>query len=251
MILRRPGSTPMPPKRLRFMGEDDETFERIGDELLDGLESRAGQSRNSSVLDIGCGYGRLAHAMKRRGFDGSYLGVDILRPQIRWCSRRLASKHFQFRHVDIGNGRYNPEGTEAVGDLDLGDRRFDVIAAFSVFTHMWPDDVTAYLRLAARHLNPGGHLQATFFLLDPQLHELVESGKVPRFFLHEHAPHCRFFDAEAPLHMVAYELDWVLGEVTEFGLEPLTPPRYGLWSHRPLDDLKPGYQDELNVRRPA
>ncbi|CAN5616491.1 class I SAM-dependent methyltransferase [soil metagenome] len=237
----------MPPKRMRFMGEDDEKFKRIGDELLDGLEHRAGQGRESSVLDVGCGYGRLAHAMKRRGFDGSYFGFDVLKPQISWCQRKLGSKRFEFVHIDIGNGRYNPDGAGAVGDLDLGDRRFDVIAAFSVCTHLWPDDVSAYLRLAAEHLSPGGHFQSTFFLMDDEWRRLVASGEIPQHFQLERTPHCRYHSDAEPLHMVAYDLDWVIAEAARNGLKT-SAPLYGSWSRRPLENPTPAYQDELTFR---
>ena len=136
------------------MGESDEDFIALGDELVEALTEHAGLREDSRVLDIGCGYGRLPHALKRRGFAGTYLGIDVLERHVRWCTKRLGDPRFRFRHADIKNERYNPNGSQAVGDLDLGDERFDVIAAFSVFTHMWPEDVKAYLRLAAGALAP-------------------------------------------------------------------------------------------------
>jgi SAM-dependent methyltransferase len=146
---------PLPPKRLRFMGESDQDFIALGDELVDALTKHAGLRAHSRVLDIGCAYGRLPHALKRSGFAGSYLGIDILKKHVRWCSKRLGDQRFRFRHVDIENERYNPSGSLAVSDLDLDDERFDVIAAFSVFTHMWPEDVEAYLGLASRSITSG------------------------------------------------------------------------------------------------
>ena len=132
---------PLPPKRLRFMGESDQDFIALGDEFVAALTEHAGLRDDSRVLDIGCGYGRLPHALKRSAFAGSYLGIDVLEKHVRWCNKRLGEPRFRFQHADIKNDRYNPGGSLAVDDLDLGDDRFDVIAAFSVFTHMWPEDV--------------------------------------------------------------------------------------------------------------
>ena len=160
---------PLPPTRLRSMGETDESFVALGDQLVDLLTEHAGLCGDSRVLEIGCGYGRLPHALRRRGFAGTYLGIDVLKPQVRWCARRLGGDGFRFRHVDIANERYNPDGKVALPDLELGDARFDVIAAFNLFTQMWPDDVLAYLGIMSRSLALDGRAAATFFLFDLSL----------------------------------------------------------------------------------
>ena len=168
---------PLPPKHLRFMGETDESFVALGDQLVDLLTEYAGLCADSRILDIGCGYGRLPHALRRREFAGTYLGIEVLKPQVRWCRRRLGGDGFQFRRLDIANDRYNPDGKMAVRDLDLGDARFDVIAAFSVFTHMWPEDVAEYLRIISRSLAMDGRAAATFFLLDNEWHKLANADR--------------------------------------------------------------------------
>lgn len=229
--LRRPRH-PLPPPELRFMGEDDATFVAIGDALAELLEREAGLGRRSRLLDLGCGYGRLAHALGRRGFRGRYLGIDVLERQIDWCDANLGSRRFEFRRADIRNERYNPGGAREAGDLDLGDESFDVVALLSVFTHMWPEDVSAYLRLVASTLAPEGRALATFFLLDDEWRRL-EAERRPEFRLpRERTAFCRYESEREPLHRVGYELDWVLAAAREAGLEPAGPPIHGSWSGR-------------------
>jgi SAM-dependent methyltransferase len=240
--LRKRGTLPLPPRRLRFMGEEDEAFVAVGDELAGSLEREAGLRADSRLLDIGCGYGRLAHALLRRGFRGRYLGIDVLEPQVRWCAANLGRDRVEFRRVDIRNERYNPTGRRGVEEIDLGGERFDVVALFSVFTHMWPEDVTAYLRLVASALAPGGRALATFFLLDDEWCRLEAEG-APGFRLPlERTPFCRYASADGALHRVGYEIDWVLSAAREAGLDPVGSPTFGSWSGRAG---AVGYQDAV------
>ena len=74
------------------MGESDQDFIALGDEFVEALTEHAGLRDDSRVLDIGCGYGRLPHALKRSGFAGSYLGIDVLEKHVRWCTSGSASR---------------------------------------------------------------------------------------------------------------------------------------------------------------
>jgi SAM-dependent methyltransferase len=241
---------PLPPKRLRFMGESDQSFLSVGDQLVESLVDHVGLGEGARVLDIGCGYGRLAHALKRHGFSGSYLGVDVLRRHVRWCQKRLGDSRFEFRHIDIQNDRYNPKGELAVTDLDLGDERFDLITAFSLFTHMWTEDAEAYLRLIARSLTDEGRAAATFFLLDDEWKQLANANRVAVRMPFEHDSACRYESKDAPLHRVGYDGRWLLFTAIDAGLVPVSGPVYGTWSGRPMDPAAhPGYQDLVVFQR--
>jgi SAM-dependent methyltransferase len=103
--------------------------------------------RPSSVLDAGCGTGRVAIELARRGIE--VVGVDP-DPSMIATARRLA-----------------PELTwiEAdVGQLHL-DRRFDVVVmAGNVPLFVVPGTEPALVAGCARHLAPGGALVAGFQL---------------------------------------------------------------------------------------
>ncbi len=48
-------------------------------------------TRESRVLDIGCGQGRLAIGLLRTIGELDYLGIDINQRAIKWCKRHLRS----------------------------------------------------------------------------------------------------------------------------------------------------------------
>jgi SAM-dependent methyltransferase len=99
----------------------------------------------AAVLDAGCGTGRVARELARRGVDvvGVDLDADMLAtarrrsPELRWVQADLAS-------------------------FDLG-RTFDVVlAAGNVMILLTPGTEPAVLAHLARHLRPGGLLIAGF-----------------------------------------------------------------------------------------
>lgn len=243
------GSVPLPPQRTRLAEETDQDFIALGDELVDLLSEHAGLCSDSRVLDIGCGDGPLPHALRRHGFAGTYLGIDVLKPQVRWCARRLGGDGFRFRHVDVADDRHNPAGKVAVADLDLGDSRFDVIAAFNLFTRMWPDDLLAYLQVMARSLAFEGRAAAHFFLLESDPDDLAETEA--RRMPFERQPGCRYESEDDPLQKVGYDLKWLVFKGAEVGLVPAGAPLYGTWARRPAGQVRhhPGYQDLLVFSR--
>ena len=109
-------------------------------DLVEGLGPR-------SVLDAGCGTGRVAIELARRGVDVA--GVDLdpamlevarsKRPDLPWMQGDLA-------------------------DVDLG-RRFDVVVmAGNVMIFLAPGTERRVVANLARHVEPGGYLVAGFAL---------------------------------------------------------------------------------------
>src|SRR5574338_891782 len=100
-----------------------------------------------SVLDAGCGTGRVGRELARRGIDvaGVDLDAEMLEtarrkaPDVAWCEGDLAS-------------------------MDLA-RAFDVaVAAGNVMIFLTPGSEARVLENIARHLAPGGRLIAGFQL---------------------------------------------------------------------------------------
>lgn len=98
-----------------------------------------------SVLDAGCGTGRVARELARRGLD--VVGVD-LDPDMLATARRKAPR-LDWRLADLET-------------IDLG-RSFDaVLLAGNVMVFLTPGTEGAVLANLARHLPPGGLLVAGF-----------------------------------------------------------------------------------------
>ncbi len=101
----------------------------------------------SSVLDAGCGTGRVARELARRGVDT--VGVDLDESMIE-MARRLAPDLTWLR-ADLSS-------------IDLG-RRFDIVVMAGNVPLFTPDETQAALVAGcARHIGPGGCLIAGFQL---------------------------------------------------------------------------------------
>ncbi|MCA1683417.1 MAG: class I SAM-dependent methyltransferase [Actinobacteria bacterium] len=101
----------------------------------------------ASVLDAGCGTGRVARELARRGVDVA--GVDIDGDMLATARRK--APELPWHHADLAS-------------VDLG-RVFDVILlAGNVMIFLAPGSEREVLANTARHLAPGGLLIAGFEL---------------------------------------------------------------------------------------
>ena len=169
--VRHKGRT-IPPRRLRFCGstfQDDDYFLSSGQKEAERLVDRFGLTLDGSVLDVGCGQGRLPIGiLDRLGELRKYRGVDVDAVSVRWCQRYIARRHktFQFARINVKNPRYNRDG-EKISDsfrFSFFDEEFDVIYLYSVFSHMDANDVQGYLKEFGRILNPDGKIFLTAFI---------------------------------------------------------------------------------------
>ena len=198
------------------------------------------------VLDIGCGCGQMAlHLEKYLSENGSYVGVDIHRPSIRWCQKTIGRRrsNFQFAHIDVRNLAYNPHATHRAEtyQFPFDERSFDLILLKSVFTHMRPPEVSNYLREVARLLKSNGRCLATFFLLNEEQARLESEGANDLAFKFGEGV-WRYRLEQSPESAVAYDEDYVMQLVEQHGLALKAPVYYGRWAGR-KDGLS--YQDIL------
>lgn len=156
----------IPPKGLTFIGGGD--FVKTGNRLFSRLVDYCDLKPNSSVLDIGCGIGRLALPLTSYlNSMGSYIGFDVVKFGVIWCSKNItkAYPNFTFEWVNLANDLYKKQGKNASGySFPYATHSFDLVFAFSVFTHMQPNEVQQYLIESFRVLKPGGKAYFTFFV---------------------------------------------------------------------------------------
>jgi SAM-dependent methyltransferase len=249
------GGVPLPPDLLRFMREDDAKFLATGDQLASLLAAN-GLTANSSVLEAGCGYGRLAVGLlRRRDFDGSYLGFDILPRHMAWCTGTISkvNNRYIFKHLDLFNDRYNPSGSldPDVAEFPAADGSFDVCALFSVFTHLFQPTVEHYLNEIARVLRPGGIAVTTWLVFDEErLPEVVSDSAAYPLRL-EHADGSRFMLAEDPLRAIGFDRDAVVAMANKAGLD-VSSIELGYWAGGKTG-VRPGaeFQDVVVLAKPS
>jgi SAM-dependent methyltransferase len=174
------------------------------------LVEHFGCTRDSRVLDIGCGQGRLPIGLLRVVGALDYLGIDVDEGSVDWCRRHIRQAHpsFRFQHLDLHNERYNPGGVrlDERFRFDAADASRDIVYLYSVFSHTTEQDACAYLRDFRRVLADGGGVFFTTF---------VETG-VPDFEVNPSGYRLR---CSGPLHVVRYERDYLFGIVDELGYE--------------------------------
>ncbi len=224
----------IPPRSIAFVGDGD--FEAIGEEFFRYFVELCGLEPTASVLDVGCGAGRMALPLARYLRDGgSYDGFDLLADHVRWCRENIASRHSNFRFVqaDVRSPMYNPRGRFAPPEyrFPYDDASFDFVLLTSVMTHLLPASAEHYLSEVARVSRTGARSLVTWFLLDGEAERRIREGTSPTRFEHE-AGGCRVVDAGVPESAVAYREDDVRRMYREHGLEIAEPIRWGAWSGR-------------------
>ena len=115
---------------------------------------RLGLQPGELVLDLGCGFGRHAYEVLRRG--AGVVACDMAIPELREVRATYAAM------VDDGEIAADARATASAGDatrLPFPDNTFDRIIASEVLEHV-PDDHAAMAELT-RVLKPGGVLAAT------------------------------------------------------------------------------------------
>ena len=208
----RPLPYPFPPENLR-VGVGPGDYYRTGEEIVATLKEIGGLNTASRVLDIGCGLGRVAFPLARElGPDGSYDGFDAARAYVDWCANGLAldPQRVRFHWFDIQSSVYNTAGTIVGEDLAFPwkDGAFTLSIANSLFTHLSAAGTVNYLREAARTLERGGRLFATFFVLDNEsLQAMADHETFPNFT--DTFEQGRIADAGSPDAAIAFNASWL------------------------------------------
>jgi SAM-dependent methyltransferase len=121
-------------------------------EAMGALERRllvsVGLRPEHTLVDVGCGAGRLTKALVPYLTHGRYLGTDVV-PELLDYARRGCPPSWQFEVV---------EGLR----IPFADSCADFATFFSVFTHLLHEESFAYLVEARRVVRPGGTIVFSF-----------------------------------------------------------------------------------------
>lgn len=168
----------IPPMYLRWLvinQWDPQIFIRSGkiqvEKLILPILKRNGEPMSSfkSVLDFGCGCGRIIRHWK--DFNSIDIwGTDYNKKMIQWCEKNLRFAHFVVNDIDP--------------PLSFEDGKFDFVCARSIFTHLKEGQQIPWLQEINRVLKIGGFLLITvagdFYRnqLTEEESEIYDSGRL-------------------------------------------------------------------------
>ncbi len=149
--------------------EEPEVAYDMALEIIERFSPAGLWREGGTILDIGCGNGRLAIPLTTHYVR--YIGVEPIAACVEFCKRVFAPwPNFRFVHVNLKNEYYNPGGT--VEPLEfvfpVEDQSVDTILFASVFTHLGTLQVCKhYLDEALRVLKLGGRIGCSWFRSPP------------------------------------------------------------------------------------
>jgi SAM-dependent methyltransferase len=246
----------IPVELINLTGAGPDSFGQIAEGHISHLKASVGLDPHHKIVEIGCGIGRDAIQLEKiLAPDGRYTGIDIIKRSIDWCQANIARKHpnFSFVHYDIKDQLHNPGGEETTTNIHLpfADGSIDRIILWSVFTHMFRDDIVHYLREFRRTLAPNGLVFASCFIVDDAVIESARRTNLTPYdlrFEHLYEPGCYINNLEQPAGAVAF-LDPVLRSmIAEAGLRLVRPFQRGSWSGY-FSDPDGGGQDAMILAR--
>lgn len=229
----------IPTELVNLTGGGADTWDRIGREHLAVYARLAPIAPEHAVLELGCGVGRDAILLTEvLGQRGSYLGIDLIAPSIRWCQRNITARHphFRFVHFDGQSQLHNPGGRVEPAQVALpaANTTIDRVIAQSVFTHMFEAAIVNTLREVRRVLRPEGLVVATFFVVDDAIRARVKDQDL--HFRHPHGEGCYVIDPNVPEAAVAFTEIALARMLSAAGLERVGEVHRGFWSGHPSPD---------------
>lgn len=139
------------------------------DQLLEGPVWKG-----SKILDFGGNVGGFLISAGERVDHEDYWCLDLNRQVIELGSRDFPRAHFV--HYNRYSSQYNPDGIRNLPIPDLG-FKFDIIMAFSVFTHTHKNEMLDLVGQLRRMLTPEGVLAFTF--TDPSYDRSLSAPELP------------------------------------------------------------------------
>jgi SAM-dependent methyltransferase len=226
----------LPPLELREHVGGDGAFTEIGYRFLHHFKTLGNLKAHETVLDVGCGSGRIAIPLTAYiSRNATYEGFDLDNRCIQWCTDNITSRYpnFHFQHIDIFNKYYNPDGKISPDTFTFpyNSETFDFVNMTSVFTHMLPQDMDRYFAEVSRVLKKGGRCLITYFLVTPESLENIAQKK----------SNLNFFDCgegyyslvrDMPEQVIAFEERYIRKLYAKNGLSINDPIHYGSWCGR-------------------
>ncbi|MGA9422664.1 MAG: methyltransferase domain-containing protein [Rhodanobacteraceae bacterium] len=174
----------------------------------------AGLNDGMTLVDIGCGSGRLAHVLGEK-MEIHYLGTDIVQSLLDYAKTKCPAGYKFKLHRKLS--------------VPISRASADMICAFSVFTHLLHEESYVYLEEMKTALRAGGRVVFSFLEFSPasdlHWHVFDRTVEALRHGLQERHPLNTFIERstiEAWCRHLGYEIvEFVDGGAAPFGNAPL------------------------------
>ncbi|HKP04836.1 MAG TPA: class I SAM-dependent methyltransferase [Chthoniobacterales bacterium] len=208
-----------------------------------------------SILDVGCGCGRIAAALTQYVDSKShYTGIDIVPGLIDFGRKFITPRfpRFKFLLSNESNRTYDawrPEGGE-IGIAKLAEavapQSIDLAISISLFTHLDFAPAVEMLTSIYHALKNGGRAFVTVFVLDAEAASRIEGGRAAFSFKHR-TPTGELFaeKSDDPTFAVAFDGDLLTKLVRSANLR-LERHIRGYWSTGGPGEI---FQDVLILRK--
>ncbi|GMO35515.1 MAG: hypothetical protein Ta2B_15580 [Termitinemataceae bacterium] len=157
----------------------------------------AGLKQKMHLLDYGCGSGRLASALSPE-LKLEYLGIDIVDELLEYAATKSPKNYKFINHQEL--------------NIPSKDEYFDMICAFSLFTHLLQAETYLYLRDMHRVLKKDGVLVFSFLEFDLPAHWSIFEATVEGQ-RNSTVPHLNMFMEKSVINIWAEKLGYKVIEI--------------------------------------
>ena len=167
--------------------------EGVAVEILTAMTNYIDLSLPRSVLDVGCGCGRIAAGLTQHlGRASCYVGVDIVSGLVEFGKKFITPRYlnFTFLLLDQGNFTYDAlrpkESKVDIAKLSEAQPAgsVDLAIAISLFTHLDYAQALDMLTAIGRMMAQGGQAFVTVFVVDAEARAGIDAGRTNFSFRH-------------------------------------------------------------------
>ena len=239
---------PVPPiEMIHHVGSvSGENFREVGMLVVaDLVQFGLLANSNATIVDIGCGCGRVAMFIAPSLSDkGSYHGFDTWTEGIRWATDNITTYYPNMVFKTLVRAQEESGyRADTFRVLDIDDNICDLVVATSLFTHLRYDAVCSYMREIHRIMKKGARAYLTFFIYDEESVRAItyEDLKADRYG----------FYYVAGNYAVSYFRETAMLDIVREANLQLHIKKFGYWrGEKYLADRWPtGYQDLIILRK--
>jgi SAM-dependent methyltransferase len=216
--------TPDDPKPYGGLNIFSPVIEQQCTELYELCKKAGDLKTNNSILDFGCGTGRILPKLHK--LSSHVVGFDICDRYLQFCK----DAGFQCHHADVQHPEFNPSGVMDPDSefLPFFEKTFDRVIGMALLNHQDPQRAKRIISEALRVTKKGGRIVFTTFLLNPQSTFQLNYDQCV-FSFKEKTPEWWVTNYERPYLNCAIDETIIRRTIIENKGQIVEPIQYGHW----------------------